>query len=36
MKDAGVQAICEQMNRTPAWIPGLILRAVGYHKERLK
>ena len=29
-KDAGVQDICEQMGRTPAWITGLVLRADGY------
>lgn len=29
-KDADVQSICEQMGRTPAWIPGLVLRADGY------
>ena len=32
-KDAGIQAICEQMGRTPAWIPGLVLRADGYECE---
>ncbi len=32
-KDASVQDICEQMGRTPAWIPGLILRADGYECE---
>ena len=31
--DAGVQEICEQMGRTPAWIPGLVLRAEGYECE---
>ena len=25
-----LDAICEQMGRTPAWIPGLLLRADGY------
>ncbi len=29
-EDASVQDICEQMGRTPAWIPGLVLRADGY------
>ena len=29
-KDASVQEICEQMDRTPAWISGLVLRADGY------
>ena len=25
-----VQAVCEQMGRTPTWIPGLVLKADGY------
>ena len=29
-KEASVQSICQQMGRTPAWIPGLVLRADGY------
>lgn len=32
-EDASVQDICEQMGRTPAWIPGLVLRADGYECE---
>lgn len=28
--DADLDAICEQMGRTPAWIEGLLLRADGY------
>ena len=32
-KDADVQSICKQMGRTPAWIPGLLLRADGYECE---
>ena len=32
-KGADVQHICEQMGRTPAWIPGLLLRADGYECE---
>ena len=32
-KDADVQHICKQMGRTPAWIPGLLLRADGYECE---
>jgi DNA polymerase len=28
--DASLEAICEQMGRTPPWIPGLLLRADGY------
>ena len=29
-KDVSVQALCDQMGRTPSWIPGLLLRADGY------
>lgn len=29
-KDVSVDAICEQMGRTPPWISGLLLRADGY------
>nr|MCR4838058.1 hypothetical protein [Eubacterium sp.] len=29
-KDVSLQSICEQMGRTPPWIPGLLLRADGY------
>ena len=29
-KDVSLQAVCEQMGRTPPWIPGLLLRADGY------
>ena len=29
-KDVSLQAICEQMGRTPPWLPGAILRADGY------
>ena len=32
-EDASVRDICEQMGRTPAWIPGLVLRADGYECE---
>ena len=28
--DASLEAICEQMGRTPPWIPILLLRADGY------
>ena len=28
--DASLEAICDQMGRTPPWIPGLLLRADGY------
>ena len=29
-KDASLDAICEQMGRTPHWLPGIELRADGY------
>jgi DNA polymerase len=29
-KDASLDAICEQMARPPAWLPGIELRADGY------
>lgn len=29
-QEASVQAICDQMGRTPPWAPGLLLRADGY------
>ena len=29
-KDASLDAICEQMGRTPPWLPGIELRADGY------
>lgn len=29
-KDVSLSAICEQMGRTPPWLPGAILRADGY------
>jgi len=35
-KYASVDAICEQMGRTPPWIPGLLLRADGYECEFYK
>lgn len=35
-KDVSVDAICEQMGRTPPWIPGLLLRADGYECEFYK
>lgn len=31
--DASVDAICEQMGKTPPWIKGLLLRADGYECE---
>lgn len=35
-KDMSVDAICEQMGRTPPWMPGLLLRADGYECEFYK
>jgi DNA polymerase len=32
-KDASLDAICQQMSRTPPWIGGLLLRADGYECE---
>ena len=29
-KDESLQAICDQMGRTPSWMQGLLLRADGY------
>lgn len=29
-KDVSLQEVCDQMGRTPPWIPGLLLRADGY------
>jgi len=29
-KDASLDAICEQMSRTPPWLPGIELKADGY------
>ena len=34
--DVSLEAICEQMGRTPDWIQGLILRADGYETEFYK
>ena len=34
--DASLNAICEQMGRTPAWIEGICLRADGYETEFYK
>lgn len=31
--DVSVDAVCEQMGRTPPWAPGLLLRADGYECE---
>ena len=35
-KEVSVDTICEQMGRTPPWIPGLLLRADGYECEFYK
>lgn len=35
-KDVSLDAICEQMGRTPPWIPGLLLRADGYECDFYK
>ena len=35
-KEVLVDAICEQMGKTPPWIPGLMLRADGYECEFYK
>jgi DNA polymerase len=29
-KDESLQAVCDQMGRTPSWMQGLLLRADGY------
>lgn len=34
--DVSVDAVCEQMGRTPPWAPGLLLRADGYECEFYK
>ena len=35
-KDVSLEAICEQMGRTPSWAKGLIMRADGYETEFYK
>lgn len=35
-KDASLEAICEQMRRTPPWAEGLVLRADGYETQFYK
>ena len=35
-KEVSLNAICEQMGRTPPWMPGLLLRADGYECEFYK
>ena len=35
-KDVSLDVICEQMERTPPWIPGILLRADGYETEFYK
>ena len=34
--DVSLDAICEQMGRTPDWIQGLLPRAAGYETEFYK
>ena len=34
--DVDLQAVCDQMGRTPPWISGLLLRADGYECEFYK
>lgn len=34
--DVSLQAVCDQMGRTPPWIPGLLLRADGYECQFYK
>lgn len=35
-RDVSLDVICEQMGRTPPWIPGLLLRADGYECDFYK
>lgn len=35
-QDVSLDVICEQMGRTPPWIPGILLRADGYETEFYK
>ena len=35
-KDVSLDVICEQMGRTPPWIPDILLRADGYETEFYK
>ncbi|MDD3340473.1 MAG: DNA polymerase [Lachnospiraceae bacterium] len=35
-KDMNLDSVCQQMGRTPEWIPGLLLRADGYETEFYK
>lgn len=35
-RDVSLEAICEQMGRTPPWIKGLLLRADGYECDFYK
>lgn len=32
-KDVSLDSVCEQMGRTPPWMPGLLLRADGYETD---
>lgn len=35
-KDVSLDSVCEQMGRTPPWMPGLLLRADGYEMQFYK
>ena len=35
-KDVSLDAICQQMGRTPSWATGLVMRADGYETEFYK
>lgn len=35
-KDVSLEAICEQMSRTPSWMPDILLRADGYQTDFYK
>ena len=35
-KDVSLDSVCEQMGRTPPWMPGLLLRADGYETQFYK
>ena len=32
-QDISLDAVCEQMDRVPPWLPGAVLRADGYETE---
>jgi len=35
-RGVSVDVVCEQMSRTPPWVPGLILNAAGFEAEHYK